>query len=345
MSIFLSHREALHRARHAGFLAAKLHGPPDLVIGIRRGGLPVAIAFAQGAGAVRTAFVTRCTETRTGSVAFVSRWGRRLVPRRLRQSGKSLLYRPAMELLMKLRRKGTGSAPFIDEQEQLRGWLSAAGSVVVVDDAIDTGVTMRRLVATIRSAGPHRRIMTFAITSTLGLKIHEPQHHLFEDVVEYVEGDLGLLDEAATARILGKSGPRATPGAVSQRLEASLQDVLTRPLHECVARALAYSLEAGGHRLAGLGLRVRCALWRLGGPPDGSAMDDLQRRHDALPGAARQAFGAALATEFRAALLPLARDAATLAVVKLDVRVAQGNWVAGPAAQALAGADVILADQ
>jgi hypothetical protein len=93
MSIFLSHREALDRARRAGCLGAGLYGPPDLVIGIRRGGLAVAMAFAHGAGAARTAFVTRRAGTRPGTLATMSRCGRQLVPRRLRQLGKSLLYR------------------------------------------------------------------------------------------------------------------------------------------------------------------------------------------------------------------------------------------------------------
>jgi hypothetical protein len=209
-----------------------------------------------------------------------------------------------MELLMKLQQPGTGSAPFIEEQEQLHEWLSAASSVVVVDDAIDTGVTMRRLVATIQSAGPsggqsvgqHRRIMTFALTSTLGLKVHESQHHLFEGVVEYVEGDLGLLDEAATAQVLATFEPAGSSGAA--RLEARLQDLLLRPPHECVARALVHALETSGRRMAGLRLRIRCALWGLGRPPADDVMDELHRRYEALSGIARQVFGAALATEF-----------------------------------------------
>ncbi len=340
MSIFLSHREALDRARRAGSLVARLHGPPDLVIGIRRGGLAVAMAFADGAGAARTAFVTRRAGTRPGTLSTLSRFGRQLVPRRLRQWGKSLLYRRVMVLLMKLQQPGTGSAPFIEEQEQLREWLSTASSVVVVDDAIDTGVTMRRLVDTIRSAGqsagPHRRIMTFALTSTLGLKVHEPQHHLFEGVVEYVEGDLGLLDEAATAQVL------ATFEATA--LEARLQDLLIRPLHECVARALIHALETSGRHMAGLSLRIRCALWGLGRPPDDDVMDELHFHYKALSGIARQAFGAALATEFCSTLQPLARDAEALAREKLTVRVLQGNWVAGPAGRALAGAEILAGD-
>ena len=343
MSIFLSHREALDHARRAGLLVAKLHGPPDLVIGIRRSGLPVAMAFAQGAGAARTAFVTRRAGTRPGTLATLSRWGRQVVPRRLRQFGRSLLYRPVMALHMKLQRPHPGSGPFVEEQAQFREWLSGNGSVVVVDDAIDTGITMRRLVEAVQSVGLHHRIMTFALTSTLGLRVHEPQHHLFEDVVEYVEGDLGLLDEAATARVLGELEPAASSGVGTHRLEVRLQDLLTRPLHECVARALVHALEASGRRVAGLGLRIRCALWRLARSPDDYFMDDLRGRYDALPESARRAFGAALATELCAGLQPLARDALAHAKAPLTVRVAHGRWLAGPAGQALVGAEIVAA--
>jgi hypothetical protein len=250
-----------------------------------------------------------------------------------------------MRTAMLMQRSRPGPAALIGEIDELKVLLGTgtAQTVVVVDDAIDTGGTVQRIVGVVQAMDPRHSILTFALTSTLGLKVHDRQLHLFEDVVEFIEGDLGVLDEQATAEILAGLEPmlQSLSATAAVRLDVDARDLLTRAPHECIARALISALETIGKRAAALRLHSRCALWRLSRPASAAVARILSREFAGLPVPARKSFGALLAAELRAAVHPILRELIVHPRLILRARIETAYILAVPLAGALGHVEII----
>ncbi len=342
MVIYLSHDEALLRARQAGLLVASLYGRPDLVLGIRRAGVPVAIAFALGASAVRTHFVS--CQADAGYTTALRSWIRLLLPRPLLNLGKSAFLRPMLRVAMAIRKNGSSTGLLIEELAELKTLLTTAApqSVVVVDDAIDTGMTMRRLLQTVENLDTRHVVRSFALTSTLGVRIHDRQLHLFESIVEFVEGDLGRLDEKATAVILARHDPLFASQCLRPvRLQVALRDLLMRAPDDCMAAVLVRSLKAAGDGAAAIGLRSRRMLWRLTRPRSAVVMRTLRELFEKLPERHQTTFLETLAAQLWESVHPVLRPLIVHPDLKLRVQIETGDIPTATVRRALGHVEIV----
>lgn len=130
---------------------------PDALIGIRTGGLHVAQAMAESVGQVMPVLPLTCrrastaVKERSGAFkALVTQLPRPLVDR-LRVWEHAMLTRGSRPVSQEPYRFDP------DELAQLDRWLSRAGpgvSLLVVDDAIDTGATLSHVMQVVRQHAP-----------------------------------------------------------------------------------------------------------------------------------------------------------------------------------------------
>ncbi len=158
-------------------------GCPDALIGIKTGGLHVAQSMAKAAGYTVPVLAVTCRRPSTryknrmaALKKLVTKLPRPLVDR-LRMVEHALLTRKPRPL------QPDDFQFDSDELAILDGWLGRAGqkpSVVVVDDAIDTGATLSRVLDVVaRCAPPAATIRSAVITVTTPQPWALPRYTLY----------------------------------------------------------------------------------------------------------------------------------------------------------------------
>lgn len=143
---------------------------PDLVVGIATGGADVARAIA---GALGGTPVTIVTSQRPGTLIKKSRPVSRVLsslPERLANLARwfEVEYREVAYYLH-VRRDGEDTSDLqarIVEPERLAAAVVDASRILVVDDTLDSGQTLRGVVDAVRAANPRARVQTAVIATT-----------------------------------------------------------------------------------------------------------------------------------------------------------------------------------
>ena len=210
MTVSLTHAEVTRIATRTGQLVRKLHGQPSIVIGIARSGTAPARAFAEGSGADNTLAVSFSRPSSTGSRGKIRALWVKFVPKYIRQLYKTLLFQTVVRLTDAA---GASKRKLPQKQhDQLTKLLSArgAGPVVVVDDSIDSGGTIRVVLQTITELDSEAKLIVFTLASTLGRIVAEHQYTLVSgEIADFIDGDLSQLNDP---ELLGKSIEPNTPG-------------------------------------------------------------------------------------------------------------------------------------
>lgn len=163
-------QRALDAAGRQLFRRAASDGRPDLVIGIPTGGMFVAEAVVAAGGAIPLLPLTwRRPSTRHKRRAAALRRLITRLPRPVRDRARLIEH-----AVLTARRRRDGGPPGREFNEAelaaLRAWLATAGarpSLLVVDDAVDSGVTLSLVIDAIRRlAPPGADIRSAAITVT-----------------------------------------------------------------------------------------------------------------------------------------------------------------------------------
>jgi hypoxanthine phosphoribosyltransferase len=155
---------------------------PDLIIGIRTGGLFVAEAMRRAASAPRTVLALTCRRTGT---AVKSR-----LP--MLRTILTALPRPTVDLLRRIEHRLTvvprryqANLPRIDpaEIDAIARWMSASSvpaQVLVADDAVDSGTTLQTALQSLYAVCPPETVVrSAAITQTLEQPAVRPDYVLF----------------------------------------------------------------------------------------------------------------------------------------------------------------------
>jgi hypoxanthine phosphoribosyltransferase len=158
---------------------------PDLLVGIRTGGLVVAEAMARASPAIPVLPLT-CRRASTGVKSRI-----KLLPTIL-----ATLPRPAVDglrwlehRLLSARRRTPGTVQQIDHAEAatVRRYLAqgtASPNVLIVDDAVDSGVTLATVLRLLREASPpNTQFRSAVVTVTLADPLVEPDFVLYRGVL------------------------------------------------------------------------------------------------------------------------------------------------------------------
>jgi hypoxanthine phosphoribosyltransferase len=159
---------------------------PDLLVGIRTGGLVVAQAMARAAPAQLAVMPLTCRRASTG---VKSRF--KALPTIL-----AALPQPAVDILRWLehrlltsRRRSNTKVQHIDHAEaaEIGHHLAqhpAAQRVLVVDDAVDSGVTLATVLRILRETCPENtQLRSAVVTVTLAQPLAEPDYLLYRGVL------------------------------------------------------------------------------------------------------------------------------------------------------------------
>lgn len=159
---------------------------PDLLVGIRTGGLVVAEAMARAAATPLPVLAVTC---RRAGTAAKSRF--RLLPTVL-----AALPRPAVDglrvlehRLLTARRRAQATVQQVDHAEaeaigQRLAQGPAAPRVLVVDDAVDSGVTLATVLRLLREiAPPDTQLRSAVVTVTRAQPLAEPDFALYRGVL------------------------------------------------------------------------------------------------------------------------------------------------------------------
>lgn len=159
---------------------------PDLLIGIRTGGLVVAEAMARAAAQKPAVMSLASRRASTGTKAKLT-----FLPALLKQLPGPLVdsLRVVEHRLLTPRRRARGAqAQFVDpaETEAICRHLAALppGRVaVVVDDAVDSGVTLAAVLRVLRAGAPEAEFRSAAITITAEQPLAMPDYALYRGVL------------------------------------------------------------------------------------------------------------------------------------------------------------------
>jgi hypoxanthine phosphoribosyltransferase len=182
----------LTRERFESACAALMHQVleqfrPDLIVGIRTGGLVVAEAMACAAPAAIPVLPLTCRRASTGVKSRI-----KVLPAVL-----AALPRPALDglrwlehRLLSARRRTQNRMQHIDyaEAAAIGHHLAAQGSrspqVLVVDDAVDSGVTLATVLSLLREASPaDTQFRSAVVTVTLAQPLAEPDFVLYRGIL------------------------------------------------------------------------------------------------------------------------------------------------------------------
>ncbi|RUM94437.1 MAG: hypothetical protein DSZ28_03195 [Thiothrix sp.] len=221
MTVTLSQTEVMRIATRTGEMVRRLHGQPSVVIGIARSGTAPARAFAEGSGADATLAISFSRPSSMGSRGKIRALWVQFIPKFVRQLYKNLLFQTVVRLTdaavtskRKLPQK---------QYDQLTNLLNTrrAGPVVVVDDSIDSGGTIRTILQTIAEIDSQAKLIVFTLASTLGRVVSDNQYTLVSgEIVDFVDGDLSLLDNPA---LLGEAmEPNASGNSVANQTDLQL---------------------------------------------------------------------------------------------------------------------------
>jgi adenine/guanine phosphoribosyltransferase-like PRPP-binding protein len=196
MTVALTHAEVMRTATRTGQLVRKLHGRPSIVIGIARSGTAPAFAFAEGSGADNTLAIRCSRPSSSGARGKIRALWVKLAPKPIRQLYKSLLFQTVVRL--------TDTAATTERKlpqkqyDQLASLLNDRdpGPVVVVDDSIDSGGTIRVILQAIDEIDAQANLIVFALASTLGRIVTEQQYTLVSgEIADFIDGDLSQLND------------------------------------------------------------------------------------------------------------------------------------------------------
>lgn len=155
---------------------------PDLLIGIRTGGLTVAKAMARSAGYALPVLPVTCRRPSTQTKQRLP-W--------LKAALARLPHGVSDRLRMIEHRMLTSAVPRRDEREhrfdaaelaELDRWLAQSGpapAILVVDDAVDTGNTLLRVLEMLAQHAPAASIRSAAITLTTAQPLARPDHVVY----------------------------------------------------------------------------------------------------------------------------------------------------------------------
>jgi hypoxanthine phosphoribosyltransferase len=159
---------------------------PDLLVGIRTGGLVVAEAMARAAPNAIPVMLLTCRRASTG---VKSRF--KLLPAIL-----SALPRPAVDCLRWLehhlltsRRRTPGTMQHVDTAEAAAiarrlAQNAAPSRLLVVDDAVDSGVTLATVLRLMReTCPPDAQFRSAVVTVTMSQPLAEPDYVLYRGVL------------------------------------------------------------------------------------------------------------------------------------------------------------------
>lgn len=152
---------------------------PTMIVGIRTGGLVVAEAMARSAGRPVEVAPLTCRRAATRTKArFLGTMLARL-PRRVADALRLL------ELeLVSTRRRAAPPQPVDQAEATAIGKRAGGERLLVVDDAVDSGLTLATVLQSLRSVCPEgTAIRSAAITVTLDRPIAFPDYALFQRVV------------------------------------------------------------------------------------------------------------------------------------------------------------------
>ncbi|MDE6370622.1 MAG: phosphoribosyltransferase [Duncaniella sp.] len=173
MKIKTIDREQLTRlSRELYDRALTASGKPDCVAGIASGG-----AFVARAMGVRPVFEVACRRPSSGRKN--RSWTRRLIgglPRWMTDRLRMAEHRWLM-------RRGTATERSVAIQPEMLEFLAnhQEAKVLLVDDAVDSGVTMRCVAEALRKAAPKISILTAAITVTTEWPAMMPDVAIYRD--------------------------------------------------------------------------------------------------------------------------------------------------------------------
>jgi len=196
MTVALTHAEIARIATSTGQLVRKLHGQPSVVIGIARSGTAPARAFAEGSGADNTLAVSFSRPSSMGSRGKIRTLWAKFVPKYIRRLYKTLLFQSVVRLTDAA---GASKRELPKKQhDQLAKLLNDRGSgpVIVVDDSIDSGGTIRVVLQTITEIDSDASVIVFTLASTLGRVVSDCQYTLVSgEIADFVDGDLSQLNK------------------------------------------------------------------------------------------------------------------------------------------------------
>lgn len=158
-------------------------GRPDLIVGIPTGGLFVAEAMNHAAGGaipIRT-LTCRRPSTRFKYAAAIIRGLLSRLPRAIVDRLRLIEHR----LLTRAPRRPAAASRQFDERElaAFEDWIAHAGdtpSILVVDDAVDSGVTLLEVLGTVRKRAPTARVRSAVITVTSDTPLVYPDFALYD---------------------------------------------------------------------------------------------------------------------------------------------------------------------
>ena len=157
---------------------------PDMLIGIRTGGLLVAEAMARASGRALPVAAVTCRRFGTAAKRYVPLLASLLavLPRTLADA----LRIAELRLLSAGRARG-GRHPVDPAEIAGIGARLGAGSepirLLVVDDAVDTGVTLASVMHALRDAYPRATLRSAVVTVTLRSPLLKPDFTLYQEVV------------------------------------------------------------------------------------------------------------------------------------------------------------------
>ncbi len=162
-------------------------GAPDLLVGIRTGGLVVAESMASASP--QRLPVLPLTSQRAGTGTKSQLRGLPAILRRMPRPVIDGMRLAEHHLVSKRRRRRQQQGQHIDpaEAEHIRHFLATAPrerSVLVVDDAVDSGVTLNAVLNRLRAICPGGTVFRSAvITVTLERPLTEPDYALYRGVL------------------------------------------------------------------------------------------------------------------------------------------------------------------
>lgn len=151
---------------------------PDVLVGIRTGGLVVATTLAQDALGGVPVLPLSCRRSATATKQRLS--GKRRLLARLPRTVRDQLRLVEHRWLTSRRARASGGMRDVDATElaALRAWCAARGApahILVVDDAVDTGATLARVLGAVSNvAAPGSTIRSAAITVTTPHPVEAP---------------------------------------------------------------------------------------------------------------------------------------------------------------------------
>ncbi len=209
MTVTLTHAEVSRIATRTGQLVRKLHGQPSVIIGIARSGTAPARAFAEGSGTGASLAINFSRPSSMGTRGNIRALWVKFVPKYIRQLYKTLSFQTVVRLTDATR---TSKRKLPQKQyDQLVQQLNTRGSgpVIIVDDSIDSGGTIRTVLQTIADIDPEAELIVFTLASTLGRIIAERQYTLVSgEIADFIDGDLSQLNDP---ELLGQTIEPSTP--------------------------------------------------------------------------------------------------------------------------------------